>query len=351
MVKLGSGLCEYEPGKWSYWYYCPDGTLPIIFAAAFGISGCIHSWQAWHYRNKYMPIYVIGCFLATAGLAIRAYTARAGDLQSLGLLIPSQVFIYSGPPIFSAALFFVFARISYYVPQAAPITPYRIVRTFISLDGLCEALVGAGTGMFVNTTAPERQEIGQNLLRAALVLQLLLFISFAWFSIKLQLNAKKLGIHGRWKNALYTLYVCGALIMIRCIFRVVEFFEGFNGHLVRHESYFYALECIPMVVNTLYMNSMHVSRWLPRKSTIYLAEDGVTELEGEGFHDNRPLWKKFADPYDLEGILSGIKSLVLIILGKKKTKSTEPKAIGSADDEPQMGVKKSPTGNMEEGRQ
>ncbi|EWC43529.1 hypothetical protein DRE_07491 [Drechslerella stenobrocha 248] len=317
MVQLGSGLCEYEPGKWSYWYYCPDGTLPIVFAVLFAVSGITHAMQAWYYRNKYMPIYVVGCSLLAAGLSLRAYTARSGDLQSLGLLIPSQVLVYSGPPVFSAALFFVFARLCYYVPQAAPITPYRIVRTFISLDGLCELLVGAGTGMFVNTTVPERQKIGQGLLRAAVILQMLLFLAFAWFAVKLQRNARQLGIGGKWKKSLYTLYVCGFWVMVRCLYRLVEFIEGFDGELIRHEAYFYGLECIPMLLSTGYMNVMHVGRWLPRKSTVYLLEDGVTEAEGEGFQDNRPVWKKIADPYDFEGIYLGVKSLVLRIAGKR----------------------------------
>ncbi|KAK6525487.1 hypothetical protein TWF694_005621 [Orbilia ellipsospora] len=352
MVQLGSGFCEYEPGKWSYWLYCPDGTLPILFSVLFALSGVAHAYQAWQYRSKYMPIYVIGCSLLSAGLALRAHTARTRDLESLGLLIPSQVLVYSGPPIFSAALYFVFARISYYVPQAAPITPYRIVRTFISLDGLCELLVGAGTGMFVNTTAPDRQKIGQGLLRAAVILQVVLFVAFAYFATKLQRNATRLGIKGDWRMSLYTLYVCGIFIMIRCIYRLVEFFEGFQGDLILHEAYFYALECIPMFLSTAYMNFMHVGRWLPRKSTIYLLDDGVTEAEGEGFQDNRPLWKKFADPYDLEGIASGIKSGVLQLMGKKERTGFGGKGIRNGNGSGngvQPGIRRSSTRNLEEG--
>ncbi|KAF3083429.1 hypothetical protein TWF569_007221 [Orbilia oligospora] len=348
MVKLGSGFCEYEPGKWSYWLYCPDETLPIVFAVLFFVSGIAHAYQAWHYRNKYMPIYTLGCILLTAGLVLRAYTAHSKDLQSLGLLIPSQVFVYSGPPIFSAALYFVFARICYYVPHAAPITPYRIVRTFISLDGICELLVGAGTGMFVNTQAPERQKIGQGLLRAALILQVLLILAFAYFAVKLQINAHRLGLEGKWKNSLYTLYVCEIFIMIRCFYRLVEFFEGIPGHLLLHEAYFYALECIPMIISTGYMNFMHVSRWLPRSSNVYLMEDGVTEAEGEGFHDNRPTWKKIADPYDLEGIFEGLKSLVLTLAGKKPKKERVGRQF--EEDEMRLEARKSPTVGLEEGR-
>ncbi|KAF3919893.1 hypothetical protein ABW21_db0206437 [Orbilia brochopaga] len=348
MVKLGSGFCEYEPDKWSYWYYCPDETLAILFAVLFGVSGLIHLAQAICYRNKYMPIYVFGCWAIATGLSLRAHTAHTRDLQSLGLLIPSQVLVYSGPPVFSAALYFVLARICYYVPRAAPITPYRIVRTFISLDGLCELLVGAGTGMFVNTTAPSRQKIGQGLLRAALILQLLLFLAFAYFSIKLQRNAKRLGIWGKWRMSLYTLYVCGFWVMVRCIYRLVEFFEGFKGELILHEAYFYALECIPMLLSAAYMNVMHVSRWLPRKSTIYLMDDGVTEAEGEGFQDNRPLWKKFADPYDIEGIIQGIRSLVRRISGKKKPAKGEETGPKTAQDV-HSGIRRSPVETMERG--
>lgn len=153
-----------------------------------------------------MGIYVVGCVLGCAGFAIRAVAARSGELQNLPYLIVSYVFIFSGPPIFAAGLYFIFARICYYVPAAAPITPYRIVRTFVSLDAICELLVGAGTGQFVNASNPKAQEIGQNILRAAIILQMILFLSFAYFAIRLQLNAKRLGIHGKWKMSLYTLY-------------------------------------------------------------------------------------------------------------------------------------------------
>src|SRR4051812_12799964 len=109
-----------------------------------------------------MTIYAVGCLLSTVGLILRAVAARTSDFQNIALLIPSYVFIFSGPPIFAAALYFVFARICYYVPHAAPVTPYRIVRTFISLDGICELLIGSGTGLYVNAKTPKNQKIGEN---------------------------------------------------------------------------------------------------------------------------------------------------------------------------------------------
>lgn len=46
-------------------------------------------------------------------------------------------------------------------------------------------------------------------------------------------------------------------------------------------------------------------RFLPRDNTIYLAEDGVTEIHGEGYADQRKWWVTFLDPFDLVGMAKG----------------------------------------------
>ncbi len=46
-------------------------------------------------------------------------------------------------------------------------------------------------------------------------------------------------------------------------------------------------------------------RFLPRNNRIYLAEDGVTEIEGPGYEDKRPFIVTFFDPFDIHGMLKG----------------------------------------------
>lgn len=45
-------------------------------------------------------------------------------------------------------------------------------------------------------------------------------------------------------------------------------------------------------------------RFLPRNIKVYLAQDGVTEVEGPGYVDKRPLWVTFLDPFDLKSMFT-----------------------------------------------
>ena len=46
-------------------------------------------------------------------------------------------------------------------------------------------------------------------------------------------------------------------------------------------------------------------RFLPRNNKIYLAQDGVTEIEGPGYEDRRRFIITLLDPFDVVGIMKG----------------------------------------------
>ena len=49
--------------------------------------------------------------------------------------------------------------------------------------------------------------------------------------------------------------------------------------LMRYEWFFYVFEAVPMFVNTFLMNWFHPAKYLPRSNKVFLAQDGVTEVE------------------------------------------------------------------------
>ena len=57
-----------------------------------------------------------------------------------------------------------------------------------------------------------------------------------------------------------------------------------------------------MLTNTYLINARHPAKYLPRKNTVYLAEDGVTEIDGPGYKDDRNFLMTLADPFDLVGL-------------------------------------------------
>ncbi len=60
-----------------------------------------------------------------------------------------------------------------------------------------------------------------------------------------------------------------------------------------------------MLTNSVLLNARHPARYLPRSNKVYLAEDGVTEIEGPGYEDRRFFLLTIFDPFDLIGLIKG----------------------------------------------
>lgn len=120
-------------------------------------------------------------------------------------------------------------------------------------------------------------------------------------------------INKKVQRPLYVLYASCTLITIRTIFRTVEYFTAASlnitdtqniSPLLKDEWFFWIFETLVMFCNTTLLNLYHPMRWLPRSNKVYLAEDGITEIEGPGFEDRRPFLLTLADPFDLVGLIT-----------------------------------------------
>ena len=60
-----------------------------------------------------------------------------------------------------------------------------------------------------------------------------------------------------WKRHMLALYVASALIMVRSVFRVVEYLQGNNGYLLRHEVYLYIFDALLMLAVMCLFNWIH----------------------------------------------------------------------------------------------
>lgn len=63
----------------------------------------------------------------------------------------------------------------------------------------------------------------------------------------------------RWRWYLITLYVAGALIWVRSLFRVIEFIDGNHGTLMRSEVYVFVFDGLLMIIVLAWMNWFHPS--------------------------------------------------------------------------------------------
>ncbi|KAL2151596.1 hypothetical protein VTH82DRAFT_6694 [Thermothelomyces myriococcoides] len=307
---------EYADG--SVWFYAPNKGAPVFFAFAFAVSGIHHLYCCVHYRCWRMTgIYVFCCVLFTAGFIAREIGAF--DYGDLITLIVSTCLIYAAPPLLELANYHVLGRILYYVPYRSPIHPGRVLTTFAFISAVVEALNGNGVAYSVNQSLPaSKQEMGRSLLKASLVMQLGVLACFVLLACTFHRRCARDG--PRNQNlfaALYTLYGSTALLSVRTIFRVVEYWtisqhDFWNpgeadlndfSPMLRYEWFFWVFEASLMLINTVLINVRHPRRYLPKSTKTYLAKDG-TEVQGPGFKDGRPFLQTLVDPFDLWGLVT-----------------------------------------------
>ncbi|KAK3906252.1 protein RTA1 [Staphylotrichum tortipilum] len=309
---------EHVPG--SVYFYAPNKGAPVFFAFAFAVSGGFHTYQCIHYKSwRLTGLHVFCALLFTAGFIVREIGAF--DYQNLEKYIVSTCLIYSAPPLLELANYNILGRILYYAPYHSPIHPGRVITTFTFISFIVEVLNGNGVAYSANQSlAASAQNVGRALLKAALVIQLGVLALFVLLAVSFHRRCLRAGLRNeRLLAALRTLYASTALLAVRTVFRVAEYWSiaqhdfwrpgGIDvktlSPAIRYEWFFWVFEASLMLVNHVLMNVRHPRRYLPKSAKTYLALDGVTEVTGPGYKDGRKLWVTVVDPFDVYGLVKG----------------------------------------------
>lgn len=120
--------------------------------------------------------------------------------------------------------------------------------------------------------------------RSLLILGLgIQIISFSVFLVCVAIyhkRARKAGVpKGSWTKCLWTLYAGSALILIRSVYRTVEFASSStytSGYLLEHEDVYYGLESLPILLCCIL--------FLVSSPGYYLPRDKHARLNGEVLH-------------------------------------------------------------------
>lgn len=165
-----------------------------------------------------------------------------------------------------------------------------------------ETLNSLGVALSTNRS-PKRnsQEMGSQITVAALAIQLGVIIIFFVLAAIFHHRCAVANIHTRViSTPLTTLYVSMALILIRCIYRLVEHLGNTKvqvddieslmalSPILRYEWFFYVFEASLMLINSVIWNIWNPGRYLPINHYVYLARNGKTELEAKVQKAGRP---------------------------------------------------------------
>ncbi|KZT53803.1 putative RTA1 domain protein [Calocera cornea HHB12733] len=300
----------------SWWYYAPNKVLPMIYGVLFLVSGSWHLYQNIKFKTwGATALFPIAALVFATGFIIREIGAF--HYTDLPYYMASTIALLTAPPLYEAANCFILGRLLFYVPYEMPLQPWRLMGMFGTLEVVTEAININGAAKATAAYGdPGDQVAGRILLDVSLTIQIVTMICFILFALRFEYNCRSAGVFpDKLRRSLRVLYLSCTLIACRTIYRAVEWFEirhidpsdpSSFPTVMKQEAYFWVFEATAMLLNTFLLNVFHPTRLLPRSIRIFIAPDGVTEMEGKGMlkKDSRPTWLKWCDPFDLRSIFA-----------------------------------------------
>ncbi|RPA98431.1 RTA1 like protein [Choiromyces venosus 120613-1] len=165
----------------------------------------------------------------------------------------------------------------------ALIRPTWLTKIFVAGDVLSFAMQSTGGAMLAQKSS--NAKMGKYAILAGLFAQIIFFNLFMIVTIifhrrlnKAPTHASQVGTH--WKKLLAALYAASLLILVRSVFRVVEYQQGREGYLLRKEVWLYLFDAVLMFFVGVIFNVVHPSIAVPgRKKSV---EDGYALRSADG---------------------------------------------------------------------
>ena len=115
--------------------------------------------------------------------------------------------------------------------------------------------------------------MGAKIIIVGLFVQLIFFGAFLVvavnFHIKITRNPTSRSCIGiPWQKHMNLMYAAGVLIMVRSVFRAIEYLQGDDGYLLAREAYLYVFDAVLMLIVMLLFNVVHPAELFVRRGRI-----------------------------------------------------------------------------------
>jgi RTA1 like protein len=257
MSDYGTANCTLAtcPVTHSIFYYQPSFTANLAFLVLFAATGILHFAQGTYTKKTSFTVAVcIGCFTEVIGYLGRLISWH--NPFSLDGFLTQICCLTIAPAFFSAGIYFCLSDIVKYVSvEASRIPPSAYARIFIPCDLISLALQGAGGGLASVAAENNRSaRTGTNIMVAGLAFQVASMTLFILLAIGYVLHVKRLDKEAgsarismpvsqprlfAFASFFSLAIIC---IFIRCIYRVIELSEGWEGSLIHNQTDFIVLE-------------------------------------------------------------------------------------------------------------
>ncbi|WQF90204.1 Putative RTA-like protein [Colletotrichum destructivum] len=283
MMEARASAAQDEP-IFKLYHYNPTIAGAIIFVVLFVGTTGFHFYQLSRSRCWFMIPFALGGILELIGYAARARSGQESPDWTLVPYIIQALLILVAPALFAATIYMELGRIVTLI-DGEDLTLIRkawMTKLFVCGDILSFMVQSSGGGLQA-TGGASMMTTGANITVAGLFIQLLFFGLFivvaVAFYVKVCQYPTASSHKVAWKKHMVALFIASLLIMVRSVFRVAEYLQGFDGYLLSHEAYLYGFDALLMWLTMVLLNWIHPAEILAlrlrhiRKQADYVMDD------------------------------------------------------------------------------
>ncbi|RAH62520.1 RTA1 like protein [Aspergillus piperis CBS 112811] len=253
-----------------YYYYYPSLAAAVIFIICFVLTTLLHTFQLIRTKTWFFIPFLIGGYFEFVGYCARAVSSNQSPNWTLGPFLINSLLPLVAPALFAASIYMELGRliVVLHAQNYSLIRVKWLTKIFVTGDVLSFLLQAGGAGL-MGTHSQSGAQNGSHIIVVGLVVQIVFFgffiITTAIFHRRMLQNPTPYSLEINWKKLIWVLYSASVLILVRSIYRLIEYIEGFGGYLLSHEAYLYVFDALLMFAVMLIFHVVHPSElnaWL-----------------------------------------------------------------------------------------
>ncbi|KAK2593404.1 hypothetical protein QQS21_008892 [Conoideocrella luteorostrata] len=235
-------------GHYYLWDYVPSTVAAVIFIILFIAATLFITWRMVRTRTYFSIPFVIGGVFQFLGYIGRALAHDQTD--QLGPYVMQSILILVAPALFAASIYMTLGRLmrSIHGERHSLIPIGWLTKAFVLCDVFSFMIQASGGGLMAKKDFSPKT--AQNIILAGLFVQIIAFGVFVVTAVVFQVRMRKwpsrVSANSSWKGLMAMLYATSALIMVRSVFRIIEYVMGKEGYLLTHEWTLYVFDAALM---------------------------------------------------------------------------------------------------------
>ncbi|KAL2222275.1 RTA1 like protein-domain-containing protein [Thermoascus aurantiacus ATCC 26904] len=274
-------------GGWVAYEYYPSMAAAVIFIILFISTTLLHTYHLLRTRTWFFIPLVIGGYFESVGYIGRAMSAHQSPNWTLGPYVMQSTLLLIAPALFAASIYMELGRIIILVhaEQYSLVRVNWLTKIFVTGDVLSFLMQASGAGLMVKDAST--MGTGRNVIIAGLFVQIVFFCFFLCSALVFQSRISKYPTSQSeapyipWRKHMYALHASSLLILIRSVFRVIEYIEGQDGFLMHNEVFLYMFDALLMFLVMVVFIVIHPSEinCLLGKGTLMTQRGGLSLSE------------------------------------------------------------------------